>query len=82
MDELNISVKEVCKTIHKSRDFVINAVQQGMMPGAVVVSKTGIRSVHIPRKAFMDYMNNYYRAPSDKLIAAVVEELTKRKTIE
>lgn len=82
MDELNISVEEVCKTIHKSRDFVINAVQQGMMPGAVVVSKTGIRSVHIPRKAFMDYMNNYYRAPSDKLIAAVVEELTKRKTIE
>lgn len=43
MDELNISVKEVCKTIHKSRDFVINAVQQGMMPGAVVVSKTGIK---------------------------------------
>lgn len=82
MDELNISVKEVCKTIHKSRDFVINAVQQGMMPGAVVVSKTGIRSTYIPRKAFMDYMNNYYRAPSDKLIAAVVEELTKRKTIE
>jgi hypothetical protein len=30
----------------------------------------------------MDYMNNYYRAPSDQLIAAVVEELTKRKTIE
>ena len=26
MDELNISVEEVCKTIHKSRDFVINAV--------------------------------------------------------
>lgn len=52
MDELNISVEEVCKTIHKSRDFVINAVQQGMMPGAVVVSKTGIRSVHIPRKGF------------------------------
>lgn len=42
MDELNISVKEVCKTIHKSRDFVINAVQQGMMPGAVVVSKQGL----------------------------------------
>lgn len=42
MDEWSISVEEVMQITHKSRDFVINAVQQGMMPGAVVVSKTGI----------------------------------------
>ena len=52
------------------------------MPGSVVKHDSGKRSTYIPRKAFFDYMNNYYRAPSDKLIAAVVEELTKRKTIE
>ena len=82
MDEWNISVEEVMKITHKSRDFIINAIQQGVFPGSVVKHVSGRRSVYIPRKAFMDYMNNYYRAPSDKLIAAVVEELTKRKTIE
>jgi len=66
----------------KSRDFILNAIEQGVMPGSVVKHDSGKRSTYIPRKAFMDYMNNYYRAPSDKLIAAVVEELTKRKTIE
>lgn len=85
MDELNISVEEVCKTIHKSRDFVINAVQQGMMPGAVVVSKTGIRNVHIPRKAFEAYMprkafeaymNEWNTSPTDKVIQALFKKYT------
>ena len=82
MDEWSISVEEVMQITHKSRDFIINAIQQGVMPGSVVKHGSGKRSTYIPRKAFFDYMNNYYRAPSDKLIAAVVEELTKRKTIE
>ena len=82
MDEWNISVEEVMQITHKSRDFILNAIEQGVMPGSVVKHGSGKRSTYIPRKAFMDYMNNYYRAPSDKLIAAVVEELTKRKTIE
>ena len=76
MDEWSISVEEVMRITKKSRDFILNAIEQGVMPGS------GKRSTYIPRKAFFDYMNNYYRAPSDKLIAAVVEELTKRKTIE
>lgn len=82
MDEWSISVEEVMQITHKSRDFILNAIEQGVMPGSVVKHDSGKRSTYIPRKAFMDYMNNYYRAPSDKLIAAVVEELTKRKTIE
>ena len=82
MDEWSISVEEVMQITHKSRDFIINAIQQGVFPGSVVTHGSGKRSTYIPGKAFMDYMNNYYRAPSDKLIAAVVEELTKRKTIE
>lgn len=81
MDEWSISVEEVMQITHKSRDF-LNAIEQGVFPGSVVTHGSGKRSTYIPRKAFMDYMNNYYRAPSDKLIAAVVEELTKRKTIE
>lgn len=82
MDEWSISVEEVMQITHKSRDFILNAIEQGVMPGSVVKHGSGKRSTYIPRKDFMDYMNNYYRAPSDKLIAAVVEELTKRKTIE
>jgi hypothetical protein len=82
MDEWSISIDEVMKITHKSRDFIINAIQQGVMPGSVVKHDSGKRSTYIPRKAFMDYMTKFYRAPSDKLIAAVVEELTKRKTIE
>ena len=78
MDEWSISVEEVMQITHKSRDFILNAIEQGVMPGSVVKHASGKRSTYIPRKAFMDY----YRAPSDKLIAAVVEELTKRKTIE
>ena len=81
MDKLNISVEEVCKTIHKSRDFVINAVQQGMMPGAVVVSKTGIRSVHIPRKAFESYMNEWNTSPTDKVIQALFKKYTKKRHV-
>lgn len=78
----SISVEEVMKITHKSRDFIIQAIQNGSFPGSYTISRNGKRNVHIPRKAFNQYMNNYYRAPSDKLIAAVVEELTKRKTIE
>lgn len=82
MDEWNISVEEVMKITHKSRDFILNAIEQGVFPGSVVKHESGRRNAYIPRKAFMDYMTKFYRAPSDKLIAAVVEELTKRKTIE
>ena len=79
MDEWSISVEEVMQITHKSRDFILNAIEQGVMPGSVVKHGSGKRSTYIPRKAFM---TKFYRAPSDKLIAAVVEELTKRKTIE
>ena len=82
MDEWSISINEVMQITHKSRDFIINAIQQGVFPGVVVTHESGKRSTYIPRKAFMDFMTKYYRGPSDKLIAAVVEELTTRKTIK
>ena len=49
-----------------------------MMPGAVVVSKTGIRSVHIPRKAFEAYMNEWNTSPTDKVIQALFKKYTKK----
>lgn len=77
MDEWSISVEEVMRITKKSRDFILNAIEQGMMPGAVVVSKTGIRSVHIPRKAFEAYMNEWNTSPTDKVIQALFKKYTK-----
>ena len=74
----SISVEEVMKITHKSRDFIIQAIQNGSFPGSYTVSRSGKRSVHIPRKAFNQYMNNYYRAPSDELINALVQKLTTK----
>lgn len=51
MDENNISVEEVMKITHKSREFIINAIQQGCFPGSVAIANKR-RNVHIPRKAF------------------------------
>ena len=82
MDEWSISVEEVMRITKKSRDFILNAIEQGVMPGSVVKHDSGKRSTYIPRKAFMDYMNNYYRAPLPLLQSAYPKELTKRKTIE
>lgn len=74
----SISVEEVMKITHKSRDFIIQAIQNGSFPGSYTISKNGKRNVHIPRKAFNQYMNNYYRAPSDELINALVQKLTTK----
>lgn len=52
MDEWSISVEEVMRITKKSRDFIINAIQQGVFPGSVVIHSSGKRSTYIPRKAF------------------------------
>ena len=74
----NISIEEVMAITHKGRDFIIQAIQNGSFPGSYTVSKSGKRNVHIPRKAFYNYMNVYYRTPSDELINALVEKLTTK----
>lgn len=74
----NISIEEVMAITHKGRDFIIQAIQNGSFPGSYTVSKSGKRNVHIPRKAFYNYMNTYYRSPSDELINALVEKLTTK----
>ncbi len=80
MESENISVDEVMKITHKSREYIINAIENGSFPGSFTKTERGTRSVHIPRKAFEEYMNHFYRAPSDALISALLEELNSRRT--
>jgi len=58
VDEYNISVEEVMKITHKGRDWILNAIERGSFPGSITISPGGRRSAHIPRKAFMDYMEH------------------------
>lgn len=80
MDEWSISVEEVMQITKKSRDFILNAIEQGVMPGSVVKHESGRRSVYIPRKAFMDYMEKWNSNPSKELVSALVEALNNLKT--
>ncbi len=77
MDE-NITVQEVCKRIHKDKEFVFNAIKQGVFPGCVVDMPSGRRNAHIPRKAFEDYMTRFYRTSSDELIIALMNSINKK----
>lgn len=76
MDKLNITVEEVMQITHKSRDFIISAIQQGTFPGSVVVNENGRRNVHIPRKAFEDYMSFWRHEPNDELIIALIKKIS------
>lgn len=73
MDNLNITVKEASRIMKKSQEFVIQAVQNGQLPG-IVIENNGRRSVHIPRIGFENYMNGLKKEPSQKLIEALIEK--------
>lgn len=79
MDTKNISVEEVMEITHKGREFILNAIANGTFPGSIVTSSGGRRNAHIPRRAFEEYMDHFYRAPADELIGALIEVLTKQK---
>ena len=46
------------KITHKGREWILNAIERGSFPGSITISPGGRRSAHIPRKAFMDYMEH------------------------
>lgn len=71
MDEENISIEECMKRMHKSRQFILNGIQQKVFPGMVVVNESGRRTPHIPRKAFEEYMTTYRQDPSSALVTAI-----------
>ena len=79
-DEFNISIEEVMKITHKSREVIINAIQQGTFPGSVDASGKR-RNVHIPRKAFEDYMNHFNKSPSEELIIALLNSLNEKSAL-
>lgn len=73
MDNFNLTVKEASRIMKKSQEFVIQAVQNGQLPG-IVIENNGRRSVHIPRIGFENYMNGLKKEPSQKLIEALIEK--------
>lgn len=78
MDEWSISVEEVMRITKKSRDFILNAIEQGVMPGSVVEGENGRRTVHIPRKAFISYMTEWNMNPTDEVIEALFKKYTNK----
>ena len=78
MDEWNMSVSEAMELTHKSREFIINAIQQGVMPGSGVEGENGRRTVHIPRKAFISYMTEWNMSPTDEVIEALFKKYTNK----
>lgn len=73
-----MSVSEAMELTHKSREFIINAIQQGVMPGSVVERENGRRTVHIPRKAFISYMTEWNMSPTDEVIEALFKKYTNK----
>ena len=70
MDE-NIPIEECMKRMHKSREFILNAIQQNELQGIVVVNESGRRTPHIPRKPFEEYMTTYRQDPTQALVTAL-----------
>lgn len=58
-NDKSIFIEEVMRDMGVSRNFIINAIEQGKFPGVVVTNENGRRSVHIPRKAYEEYMNHF-----------------------
>ena len=79
MDENNISLEEVMAITHKGRDFILNAIQQGCFPGSVDASGKR-RNVHIPRKAFEDYMNHFNKVLVKSWFIALLNSLNEKGT--
>ena len=73
MDNLNITVKEASRIMKKSQEFVIQAVQNGQLPG-IVIENNGRRSAHFPRIGFENYMYGLKKEPSQELIEALIEK--------
>mgnify|MGYP001623152851 CR=1 FL=1 len=78
-ESLEISVEEAAKLMHRGRSYIINAVVQGTMPGCYTISKNGRRNVFIPRKAFMKFLEDWNRSPSDALIDELYKAYVNKK---
>lgn len=77
-DPLNMSIEEAAIMTGKTKDFVRMAIEQGKMAGTCVVSETGFRNYHIPRKAFENYMGLNGTFSLDMFVELLADELSKR----
>lgn len=78
MEEV-ITVEEAAKRLKKDKTYIINAIEQGLMPGIVLRGKdgSGRANVCIPRLAFESFMTQWHTSPSDKLVHALMEVINK-----
>ena len=77
-DPLNMSIEEASVMTGKTKDFIRMAIEQGKMPGACIVSDTGFRNYHIPRKAFENYMGINGSFSFEMLVDLLATELNKK----
>ena len=77
-DPLNMSIEEAAIMTGKTKEFVRMAIEQGKMAGTCVVSDTGFRNYHIPRKAFENYMGLNGTFSLEMLVDLIATELQKR----
>lgn len=78
IDEDNIKIEEIMKIIHKDRDWILNAIEKGMLPGTVTTNERGRRNAHIPRKAFYKYMTECHVIVDGEYIKAVAQEIANQ----
>lgn len=74
----NMSVKEAAEMSGMGTDYIRMGIEQKRLPGSVVFSETGIRTFHIPRKAFEKYMEEVDSFTFEKLINILADEVYKR----
>lgn len=81
IDPLNMSIEDASVMTGKTKDFIRIAIEQGRMPGACIVSDTGYRNYHIPRKAFENYMGLIGSFSLDVLTDMLAHELAKKECL-
>ncbi len=76
MNEDSLTVKEASAMLGKSEAFVRQAIINRTLPGSYNATK---KSFHIPKKAFMEYMEHWRPSPTDELIIALINRYMDTK---
>ena len=77
-DPLNMSIKEAAAMTGRSQYFIRTAVEQKRMPGTCIISENGTRAFHIPRRAFMKYMEEYQSSNLESLVNMLFDKLNDK----
>lgn len=77
--EETISIAEISTRLGKSKHFVMNAIEQGTLPGSCTKTPRGNRDFVVPRKAFEEYMTSWHYNPSIEFVQSLAELVTTKK---